>query len=118
MRKTPPAGLQREGDISEVDSRMSLQIRGEIHSRRFESGGGFRRESQKLEGTRGAGFCFDTRGFFQNNVRVRSTDAERTHSRTARSPIRLPFGQLRVDEERRVGKINIRIRPREIKTRR
>src|SRR5689334_12411207 len=118
MCKTPPTDLQGEGNIGEVASRVSLQVFGKIHSRGFESRSSLRRENQKLKSTRRTGACFDRWSFFYNNVCVRSTDTEGTHACATWRPIRLPFGQLRVDEKWRAGKINIRIRQREIKARR
>src|SRR5215217_2608148 len=116
MRKTLPACLQREGYVGEIDSRVLLQVRGEIRSRCFESRGGLRRESQKLQCLRRT--CFGTRSFFQNNMYVRSANAEGAHSGAARRTIRLPCVQLGINEERRAGKIDIRIRVGEIQTRR
>src|SRR5262245_58796928 len=99
MCKAPPAGLQCIRDVSEVDCRVLLQVCGEINSRCVESSVGLRRENQKLGWMRRDRARLNTGRFLQNEMHVRSTNAEGAHSRAARHSVRLPCGQLRIDEE-------------------
>src|SRR5829696_574909 len=49
---------------------------------------------------------------------VRTTDAERTDSSTARRTVSSPLSQFRIDVKRTIRKINLRIRFNEVQARR
>ncbi len=101
--------LQGVGNVCEIHVRVAAQVFGKIRGRRLQRRLRFGGQGQQL--TRPARARRLARGrFFENDVGVGSADAETTDARAARRAVsRGPLGELRVDEERRGGKIYLRV---------
>ena len=100
MRKCVAADLAGEGNVSQIQFGMRVQVIGEIFESVIRRSLGLCRDRQQLPGLCRSRLCLQRRRFFQHHVRVCSANTQRRHSSATRRSVGRPVGELAIDKKR------------------
>ena len=116
MRESVAAKLAGEGNVSQIQFGMRVQVIGEIGKGAVTRSLGLCRDRQQLPGLWISRLCQQRRCFFQHDVRIGAADAQRRHTCAPGRTVGRPIGELAVDKKRTVLQLDVRIQLLEMQT--